>query len=249
MSSAEVGALLTQATLGSANCAYYDLDGLLGMTGFYPRRLAKLKKVTSQAAFWERSSVGYVVAPLTRRRARRSLIEVGLGIGLYPKSSRPRAELLSEVHWVPDEAAAWASLAEVSTRVVVAVGPGQPSSETRSLGQVRTAATMGPRNTGSIRLETSAPSPALLVVRDAWFPGWEARVDGQPTPIHLADGVFMGVQVPAGEHAVELRYRTPGFRLAATISALAWLAVLGVLVWSWIRRERPVQPASQAPGA
>lgn len=237
MSSAEVGALLTQATLASANCAYYDFHGLLGMTGFNPRRFAKLKEVTPQAAFWERCAVAYVVAPLSGRRARRSLINVGLEIGLYPRPARPRVELVSDVHWVSDEAEAWASLADVSTRVVVAVGPGQPSSETRSLGSARALAT-NPSDTASISLATSAPSPALLVVRDAWFPGWEATVDGQETPIHLVDGVFMGIPVPAGDHAVELRYETPGFRLGALISGLAWLGVLGVLLLGRLRRQR-----------
>src|SRR5919106_1430455 len=50
-----------------------------------------------------------------------------------------------------------------------------------------------------------ANSPALLVVRNGWDPGWQATVDGRPTPVLVTDYLLQGIVVPAGRHTVELR--------------------------------------------
>jgi hypothetical protein len=70
-----------------------------------------------------------------------------------------------------------------------------------------------------------APSDGWLLVGDAWYPGWEARVDGQLVPVERADILFRAVAVPAGEHRVEWVYRSSSFRLGAAVSAGA-LALL-----------------------
>lgn len=54
-------------------------------------------------------------------------------------------------------------------------------------------------------LEKEGPA-GLLVISDAWFPGWRAEVDGRPVPLLLADLAFRGVPVPAGRCRVSLRY-------------------------------------------
>lgn len=237
MKGGEAAALMYPLTLNSATCALYDLEGLLGMTGFYPRRLARLQKSMSWHKLLQRGAVGHIIGPITPTRAQHSLFDVGLKIGMFPTQGRPRLELLTDLHWVPSEEKAWAALAEVSTRTVVAVGPGSTAPEAHTIGEVRVAPTTGPSNKGFLSLETSAPTPALLVIRDAWFPGWEATLDGSAVPIVHVDGAFMGVQVPAGEHALELRYRTPGFRPGLAISLPAWLALLLFLVGGAFRQR------------
>jgi hypothetical protein len=76
----------------------------------------------------------------------------------------------------------------------------------------------------------NAPCFGWLFFSDAWYPGWEATVDGQPVPLHRANILFRAVPVPAGEHRVELRYRPASFRWGALIS-LGALALLLVSRW------------------
>ena len=55
-------------------------------------------------------------------------------------------------------------------------------------------------------LRTEGAPSGYLVLADLAYPGWRARMDGAPAPILTVDGVFRGVEVPAGEHVIEFRY-------------------------------------------
>jgi hypothetical protein len=68
-----------------------------------------------------------------------------------------------------------------------------------------------------------------LVVSDAYYPGWQARVDGAPTVIYPADGLFRAVWVSAGPHQVDFVYRPASVQIGALITVLgcAFAAVAG----------------------
>jgi hypothetical protein len=83
----------------------------------------------------------------------------------------------------------------------------------------------------AMALRTSAP--ALFVLSDVLYPGWEARIDGEPVTIYRTDGVFRGVSVPPGEHRLEMLFRPRSLRLGVGIAgSVIWiLAVVG-----WMNR-------------
>ena len=70
---------------------------------------------------------------------------------------------------------------------------------------------------------------AYLVLVDAYDPGWRARIDGRPAPVHRANVAFRAVAVPAGRHHVRLEYRPPALARGLALSALG-LLVLAVLL-------------------
>lgn len=45
-----------------------------------------------------------------------------------------------------------------------------------------------------------------LVVNDPDFPGWTAKLDGEPVPMHRANRLFTAICVPAGRHKVKLAF-------------------------------------------
>ncbi|HEX2578312.1 MAG TPA: YfhO family protein, partial [Aquihabitans sp.] len=63
---------------------------------------------------------------------------------------------------------------------------------------------------GRVEVDVVADRPGLLVLSQAWAPGWSATVDGVAAPVVRADGVVQAVPVPAGTSTVVLRYRPPG---------------------------------------
>lgn len=76
----------------------------------------------------------------------------------------------------------------------------------------------------------------ILCLAIPWLDGWSARVDGQETELLHADTAFMAVEVPAGEHTVELRYRMPGLAAGLVLTGMGILALAGLAV-SCRRRE------------
>jgi hypothetical protein len=74
-----------------------------------------------------------------------------------------------------------------------------------------------PGGAGSVRIEryglnevvlvSESDRAGVLVLHDIHYPGWEATVDGRPVPVLRANLLFRGVEVPAGRHRVEFRFR------------------------------------------
>jgi hypothetical protein len=78
-----------------------------------------------------------------------------------------------------------------------------------------------------------SPSPAVLVLAEPWYPGWEARVDGRPAVCVPANGWMRAVPVPPGRHEVVLRFRSRWLLTGVGLSAAAFVALAG-----WALRVR-----------
>ena len=70
------------------------------------------------------------------------------------------------------------------------------------------------------------PQPALLVVADIYWPGWQATVDGAERPIYRTDYLFRGVVVDAGDHVVRFVYRPWSQRLGTTVTTVTLVALV-----------------------
>ena len=90
-----------------------------------------------------------------------------------------------------------------------------------------------------IEARSETPKPALVVVSQAFYHNWVARVDGQPTPLWRANYAYQAFEVPPGNHRVELVYQDRALRIGMIISFGALFAC--ILLW-W--RARPLTPAT-----
>ncbi len=92
----------------------------------------------------------------------------------------------------------------------------------------------------SLAVEVTTPEPALLVLSETFYPGWQATVDGRPVPLLRADYVLRAVPLPPGEHRVELVFRPPTFILGAITSGLTViLAAIFLALPRLLRRNSP----------
>jgi hypothetical protein len=86
-------------------------------------------------------------------------------------------------------------------------------------------------------VEAAVDAPAVLVLADAFYPGWVASVDGRPQPVHPADALFRAVPLPgAGTHRVEFTFAPRSVDVGAAISLVS--LVLLVVAWRWGARPR-----------
>ncbi|MEA2717358.1 MAG: hypothetical protein QOI99_1675 [Actinomycetota bacterium] len=99
-------------------------------------------------------------------------------------------------------------------------------------GTQATAQRPGP---GEWRITTNGGFPAILVVAETYFPGWEATVDGHGVRVLETDGAFLGVPLPPGQHVVHLTYHRPA---AAIVGRLISFGTLFGLVLAWWRGRR-----------
>ena len=90
-------------------------------------------------------------------------------------------------------------------------------------------------------IRARAPRGGYLVLTDAYYPGWKARLDGRELPIERANYLFRAVRVPPGEHTVVFSFEPASVMAGQIVSVAAWLAIL-VLVVSGLRRASSVQP-------
>jgi hypothetical protein len=157
----------------------------------------------------------------------------------------PRASLVRSVAVNPDTAATRRALSVLPPEVVVldrapVLTAGSDGSVPSGLDHVRITGYKPER----VDVLVTAASPAVLVLRDTAYPGWQARVDGMPVPILRADGLFRAVEVPEGTHTVVFQFRPRGLAIGAWIAAgtvvLAAAMVFGSLPWLWSGRRRAV---------
>ena len=81
-------------------------------------------------------------------------------------------------------------------------------------------------------VDVTGDAPGYLLLTDAFYPGWQATVDGRPADILRADLMFRAVRLEPGAHRVTFGYRPASLRWGARVSGATFLLWLAGLVWS-----------------
>lgn len=77
----------------------------------------------------------------------------------------------------------------------------------------------------SITIRAQSSTAAILDVALVNYPGWQATIDGQSTPLLRADTALTAVPLPSGDHTVQFSYQPRSFTVGVVIS-LSTLVVL-----------------------
>jgi uncharacterized membrane protein YfhO len=114
---------------------------------------------------------------------------------------------------------------EISVGLPPIVENGSPPSGGKGGAEAKVA--LLPSNNGTrIEIDVDSPLPGMLILADAFYPGWRATVDGAEAPIFPVDGLFRGVPVKEGKQRVVFRYNPFSVKLGAWISGATFLFVL-----------------------
>ncbi len=86
-----------------------------------------------------------------------------------------------------------------------------------------------------VTIDVNVDTPTYLVLNDTFYPGWYARVNGEPAPLYRANGLVRAVPVSAGVQRVEFVYDPLSVKIGAAISAVTLLIVASMIFWDWRR--------------
>ncbi|MCY4020602.1 MAG: YfhO family protein [Chloroflexi bacterium] len=87
-----------------------------------------------------------------------------------------------------------------------------------------------------IVIEVEAADNAILSIAQPHYVGWAAQLDGRPVEILRAYGGLSAVEIPAGHHALQLRYNPLSYAIGFVLSGFAWLGFALLAVVKLLRR-------------
>jgi len=87
-------------------------------------------------------------------------------------------------------------------------------------------------------IDVDAAHSGWLFLADANFPGWQARVDGQPADIFSAQVLGKAVAIEQGRHTVEISFHSRSFHYGLVITIVSLLAAAGFVAVAWMRSAK-----------
>jgi len=163
--------------------------------------------------------------------------EVPSGVNYFHIDSRKRFELLSCANQVQTGEAAWRKIEEIASGekdycTVIETEDELEQFETNQIWNI-VEVTSQP---GHVEISVESQNGGWLVMRDVWYPGWQASVDNVRVEIFRADYLFRAVPVLGGEHLVEFKYRPTSFTIGIIFSMIG-VAVIIFLNWKTKQTE------------
>jgi len=97
-------------------------------------------------------------------------------------------------------------------------------------------------STNRIAFEAQLSQDGYVLLNEIDYPGWKATVDGGPTEILRADGIFRALWVPVGSHRIELhfwpRLLLPGAAISLVTLTVVLIAMAGSRPSKWAAAEK-----------
>jgi hypothetical protein len=246
---------MTDVTLGFS--ARDRIENLLWVEySFEPRRLAALRErlridVTGKRADWrllarargllDALDVSSIVAPRRARQAfeRAGLRDTGLGdehLAVLANEDRPgRAWVVFGVREVDGAEAALERLLSpgFDPRREALVETTPRGDYPQRSPRAATPATVRYPTPSVAEIEIELPRRGILVLADACYPGWQARVDERPVEWFCANYLARGVELEAGHHRVRFEYRPRALRVGIALSGVTALGLALAALWTW----------------
>lgn len=252
---------VSQANLISGAVANYGIEEWLGYDGLFPERIIRYQNRLG-AKVWDTveplHSIQYYchdpdprykpLFPLEElvRNGRIERVAVCDGLEVYKNlAAFPRAFLVSNVETVRDKDELLRRMGEKGYL------PGELAlTESPPAGPLPRSAAASPGSavireyrSAKVTVDCKAERDAVLVLGDAYYPGWRATLDGDPAEIFPVYYIFRGVVVPPGEHTIEFTYFPASFRFGLAISSAA-LVVNLVICSIYLMRIRRTRHAA-----
>ena len=128
----------------------------------------------------------------------------------------PRAMLVRSARYVADRAALLVEIGHFETRSEVLVEDAAlAKSYPGAFAEVDVHHAVD-----TLTMQVDAGDGGFLVLSETWHTGWRATVNGEPSTLFRANGIFQGIALEPGVHDVVVRFTPAAFTWGAWISAV-----------------------------
>ena len=231
---------LTVSPFNDATTSYFHRS----VGGYHGAKLARYQDLIDRylndlnPAVLDMLNTRYLIVPGEDGQPRAQRRTSAFGTAWFVDSLAGAASAQEEIDLL--EKANLRTTAVVDDRLAEKIEPQAPTPET--LASARIGLTEYRPN--YLRYEYSAPEKAVAVFSEIYYDkGWTAYVDGQEAPYFRADYVLRAMELPAGEHVVEWRFRAPGWSAVEAVtglcSGLILLGAVAALIYAFRKKKTP----------
>lgn len=142
-----------------------------------------------------------------------------------------------EIERAPSRQAALARVIELAPSAVAILEGGEQSGRARARATPVSVARELLIDPDALAFSIHAPGRGVVVINEAFYPGWRASVDGAEVPIERANGWVRAIPIERGTHRVRLSFEPDDGRITRVAWALALLALLAALGSRWARER------------
>ncbi len=226
-----------------------DFDGLMAhnvriVLGYHGNELGRYQLLADKAGgyrqlgnptFWGLMNVKYIYTnvddlgmPGAKMVAGPVKTAAGTTVWLHQlPTEHPFAWVAGTIAKFPDAAVADAFKTPNFPYRAVALLPPESETSAQALSGMPAALALKTRTSGyapgrfTVELDAPAPAGSALVVSENYYPGWTARVDGQPAKAERANLSLMAVALPEGARTVEFTFDSASYHTGSTITGFA----------------------------
>ncbi|MEA3364480.1 MAG: YfhO family protein, partial [Candidatus Hydrogenedentes bacterium] len=235
----------------------YRIEQLHGYDPLYPRRIIEYMGETYPEA-WEQAerlcSLEYYLFPHVRDAeygppAKMEFVATADGIDIFRNpDALPRAFLVPRLETVPDSKTLFQRMHDETfdpAKMALTEAAIEPFASETGSGSPEVAHIERWTSTkATVQIDASVRS--VLVLTDAFYPGWNAYVDGVETQVFPVYHNFRGVIVEPGVSRVEFRFEPASLSIGLWASSVSLLFMLLWAVWTLVRGRHH---QSSAPGS
>jgi len=242
--------VMKQVLSAEHNASYHIESAQVYLPGFPPE--ATYLEDHPNPSLSARYNVGYFIGRSHRFQHARfagsviaQLPDYDLSLARNPVKHKPRAYLSPR----PEQAASRVKMSQLAGRQdfveghvdVIESGESLASEETGNPVPYDPEVRLERYQEEEVVLKVKTRKPSILILLDAFAPGWQATLDdGQPLTILRANGLVRAVRVPPGDQTLRFVFHTPFLFEGACLSLLGvFLCLLMTFVTPKMNGQRP----------
>ncbi len=221
-----------EAGIPSAIFPAYGIEEWLGYDSLYPERIVRFQETLGEEVWGSPEPVRALthvlhnpahppLFPLEEHPERFTLETTLSGIEVYRnKAALPRVFLTGQYEVYEDVDALFARMREpdFAPGETVLLEENPPDGFTPEPAGASGHAKVTTRTNNTVTVSAATPAPAMLVLADAYYPGWKAALNGERVPIIPAYHNFRAVALPQGEHEIVFRFAPASHRWGIGLS-------------------------------